>query len=77
MLPLSYAVLYATAGFAPIVQLILVVITGAVSYLGVAWWTEIGDITTIISRIPVLDDQSGSFELFELRTSGLRVVREQ
>ena len=38
---------------------------------------EVGDITTIISRIPVLDDQSGSFELFELRTSGLRVVREQ
>ena len=53
MLPLSYAVLYATAGFAPIVQLILVVITGAVSYLGVAWWTEKENLFRLLKAVGV------------------------
>jgi PST family polysaccharide transporter len=36
----TVAVLYLTASLSPLVQLIFVVIVGAGSYLGVAWWTE-------------------------------------
>ena len=40
MIPVSLIVLNLTSNTNPIVQLVLVVISGAVSYLGVLWWVE-------------------------------------
>jgi hypothetical protein len=34
------AVMYVTSNFNPFLQLALIVLSGAVSYLGVLWWIE-------------------------------------
>jgi hypothetical protein len=40
MAPVVLAVFYFTAGLNPFLQLVLLVLCGAVSYLGVLWWIE-------------------------------------
>jgi hypothetical protein len=40
MAPIALAVSYLTAGRSPFLQLILIVLSGAISYLGVLWWLE-------------------------------------
>jgi PST family polysaccharide transporter len=40
MAPVVMAVMYVTSNFNPFLQLALIVLSGAVSYLGVLWWIE-------------------------------------
>lgn len=40
MIPVSLIVLYLTSSMYPAVQLILVVISAAISYIGILWWVE-------------------------------------
>jgi O-antigen/teichoic acid export membrane protein len=53
MAPITLAVLYLTTGLNPFLQLISIVFSGALSYLGVLWWIEKENLMRLLRMVRV------------------------
>jgi O-antigen/teichoic acid export membrane protein len=53
MAPATVAVSYLTAGWNPFLQLTLIVLTGAISYLSVLWWIERENLMQLLRMVKV------------------------
>ena len=53
MAPLTLAVSYLTASLNPFLQLIFIVLSGAISYLGVLWWIEKENLMRLLRMVRV------------------------
>ena len=53
MVPVTLAASYLSAGFHPFLQLILIVLSGALSYLGVLWWIEKENLMRLLRMVRV------------------------
>jgi PST family polysaccharide transporter len=53
MVPATVAVSYLTAGWNPFLQLTLIVLTGAISYLSVLWWIERENLMQLLRMVKV------------------------
>lgn len=53
MVPITLAVSYLTMGLNPFLQLIFIVLSGAVSYLGVLWWIEKENLMRLLRMVRV------------------------
>jgi PST family polysaccharide transporter len=53
MAPLTFAVSSLTASLNPFLQLILIVLSGAISYLGVLWWIEKENLIRLLRMVRV------------------------
>src|SRR6185503_1580460 len=80
MAPITFAVYTLTTGLNPFLQLIFIVLSGAMSYLGVLWWIEKENLLRLlrIVRVSEASAEYGNNELirspvhFCLRTSPQR-----
>lgn len=53
MAPVTLVVSYLTAGLNPFVQLTLIVLAGAISYLGVLWWIERDNLMRLLRMVKI------------------------
>lgn len=53
MAPIIFAISYLTASLNPFLQLIFIVISGAISYLGVLWWIEKENLLRLLRMVRV------------------------
>jgi len=53
MAPITFSVSIVTAGLNPFLQLILITLAGALSYLGVLWWIERENLMRILRMVRV------------------------
>jgi PST family polysaccharide transporter len=53
MVPVTLVASYLSAGFHPFLQLILIVLSGALSYLGVLWWIEKENLMRLLRMVRV------------------------
>jgi hypothetical protein len=53
MAPITLTISYLTAGLNPFLQLIFIVVSGAVSYLGVLWWIEKENLMRLLRMVRV------------------------
>jgi PST family polysaccharide transporter len=53
MAPVTLVVSYLTAGLNPFVQLTLIVLAGAISYLGVLWWIERENLMRLLRMVKI------------------------
>jgi O-antigen/teichoic acid export membrane protein len=53
MAPITFGISYLTAGLNPFLQLIFIVLSGAISYLGVLWWIEKENLMRLLRMVRV------------------------